>query len=302
MSNFSYEVFSAVVDKGTFMQAAAELNVTPSAVSHSISQLEADLGFPLFIRNRSGVELTTDGKAILPTIQSILNLEDQLVQIADNINGINTGRIRIGAFSSVSNNWLPPIILAFKKQYPQIDVNLVQASFNEVAEQVRVGTIDIGFSLMPVPKQLVAIPLLNDPIYCIAPSTYTPQNGAFMTDRDMAHQNFILQQSDYDRDTKKALDRYNVSTNSLHYSLDDQSILSMVEAGLGLGVLPRLALQKLVGSVNTFPFSEPFARTLCLVMNPTTQKSPSVARMQAVIIDYLQQLYPDDCLVPKVAQ
>lgn len=299
MSNFSYEVFSAVVDKGTFMQAAAELNVTPSAISHSVSQLEADLGFPLFIRNRSGVELTSDGQTILPTIQAILNLEDQLVQIADNINGINTGRIRIGAFSSVSNNWLPPIILAFKKQYPQIDVNLVQASFNEVAEQVRVGTIDIGFSLMPVPKQLVAIPLLNDPIYCITPSAYTPQNGEFMTDRDMAHQNFILQQSDYDRDTKKALDRYNVSTNSLHYSLDDQSILSMVEAGLGLGVLPRLALQKLVGSVNTFPFSEPFARTLCLVMNPTTQKSPSVARMQAVIIDYLQRLYPNDCLVPQ---
>lgn len=299
MSNFSYEVFSAVVEKGTFMQAAAELNVTPSAVSHSISQLESDLGFPLFIRNRTGVELTPDGNAILPTIQSILNLEDQLVQIADNINGINTGRIRIGAFSSVSNNWLPEIIMAFRKQYPKIDVSLVQASFNEVAEQVRVGTIDIGFSLMPVPKQLVAIPLLQDPIYCITPRAYTPANGTFMTDRDMAHQNFILQQADYDRDTKKALDRYNVSTNSLHYSLDDQSILSMVEAGLGLGVLPRLALQKLVGDVNTFPFSEPFARTLCLVMNPTTQKSPSVAKMQEVIIDYMRTNYPEDCLVPQ---
>ena len=118
-----------------------------------------------------------------------------------------------------------------------------------------------------------------------------------MTDRDMAHQNFILQQADYDRDTKKALDRYNVSTNSLHYSLDDQSILSMVEAGLGLGVLPKLALKKLVGDVNTYPFSEPFERTLCLVMNPTTQKSPSVARMQTVIEAYLKEHYPNECLL-----
>ena len=297
MSNFSYEVFSAVVEKGTFMQAAQALNVTPSAVSHSVSQLESDLGFPLFIRNRTGVELTPDGTAILPTIQSILNLEDQLVQIADNINGINTGRIRIGAFSSVSNNWLPEIILRFKKQYPKIAVSLVQASFNEIAEQVRVGTIDIGFSLIPVAKQLIAIPLLKDPIYCITPRAYTPANGTFMTDRDMAHQNFILQQADYDRDTKKALDRYNVSTNSLHYSLDDQSILSMVEAGLGLGVLPKLALKKLVGDVNTYSFSEPFERTLCLVMNPTTQKSPSVARMQTVIEAYLKEHYPKDCLL-----
>ena len=58
MGNFSYEVFSKVVERGTLAQAAAELNVTPSAVSHSISQLETELGFPLLIRNRTGVTLT----------------------------------------------------------------------------------------------------------------------------------------------------------------------------------------------------------------------------------------------------
>lgn len=54
MANFSYEVFSKVVERGTLAKAAAELNVTPSAVSHSVSQLETELGFPLLIRNRTG--------------------------------------------------------------------------------------------------------------------------------------------------------------------------------------------------------------------------------------------------------
>lgn len=58
MANFSYEVFSKVVERGTLAKAAAELNVTPSAVSHSVSQLETELGFPLLIRNRTGVALT----------------------------------------------------------------------------------------------------------------------------------------------------------------------------------------------------------------------------------------------------
>ena len=92
MGNFSYEVFSKVVERGTLAQAAAELNVTPSAVSHSISQLETELGFPLLIRNRTGVTLTEDGAQVLPIIQSIQNLEEQLSQVADNINGVNTGR------------------------------------------------------------------------------------------------------------------------------------------------------------------------------------------------------------------
>lgn len=297
MSNFSYEVFSAVVEQGTFLQAATVLNVTPSAVSHSVSQLESELGFPLFVRNRTGVTLTPDGAAILPTVQAILNLDDQLGQIADHIKGLNTGRIRLGAFSSVSTNWLPPIIRRFKKQYPQVEVTVMQGGFNEIVEQVRVGALDIGFSLLPVSSQLVVTPLLKDPIYCVTPTDFTPTDGAVMGDADMAKRDFILQQGDYDRDTKAALDRYHVTTNSLRYSIDDQSILSMVEAGLGLGILPELALQKLTGEVNTYPFSEPFARTLCLVLNPTTQKSPSVAKIQTVILDYLKETYGDACLV-----
>ena len=55
MTNFSYRVFSTVVSKGTFVRASQSLNVTPSAVSHSVNQLEKDFGFPLLIRTRTGV-------------------------------------------------------------------------------------------------------------------------------------------------------------------------------------------------------------------------------------------------------
>ena len=76
MGNFSYEVFSKVVERGTLAQAAAELNVTPSAVSHSISQLETELGFPLLIRNRTGVTLTEDGAQVLPIILSLIHISE----------------------------------------------------------------------------------------------------------------------------------------------------------------------------------------------------------------------------------
>lgn len=115
MLPFAYRVFQAIVQEQTFYRAAQTLNVTPSAISHSVNQLEKELGFPLFIRNRTGVELTPDGQSILPLIQGVINAEDRLQQAAANINGLNAGSVRLGAFSSVCITWLPPIIQQFKQ-------------------------------------------------------------------------------------------------------------------------------------------------------------------------------------------
>ena len=78
MTNFSYEVFSEVARQKTFIAAAKQLQVTPSAISHSINSLEKDLGFSLFVRSRSGVRLTPNGQRVLPLIQDILNAEATL--------------------------------------------------------------------------------------------------------------------------------------------------------------------------------------------------------------------------------
>lgn len=291
MSTFAYEVFSEVAKQKTFFAAANQLNVTPSAISHSISNLEKDLGFSLFIRNRTGVKLTPDGEKILPVIQDILNAEAKLAEESARINGLNQGRIRIGAFSSVCINWLPDIIREFKKSYPEIELSVSQGNFNAVAEQVRLGTLDIGFSALPIKEKLEVIPLHRDPIYCVAPEKFKPAESRIVTADDIRGKNFILQQIDYDRDTKKALDTYDVSLNSIDYSIDDASIIAMVESGLGLGILPELALQKLSGNVTFYPFKEHFYRTICLVTHTEAKQTSSTKAFIKAIQDYLQSRY-----------
>ncbi|KRL97530.1 LysR family transcriptional regulator [Liquorilactobacillus satsumensis] len=291
MTNFSYEVFSEVAKRKTFFAAATQLNVTPSAISHSVAGLEKELGFSLFVRNRTGVKLTSDGKKVLPVIQEILNTEAKLKEEAARINGLNEGRIRIGAFSSVCINWLPDIIRGFKKDYPKIELSVTQGNFNAVAEQVRVGTLDLGFSALPIKEKLEVIPLHKDPIFCITPQSFTPRGDKIVTRSDLQGKNFILQQIDYDRDTKKALDTYDVSVNSIHYSIDDASIIAMVESGLGMGILPELALQKLSGNVNRYPFQEHFYRTVCLVSHAEAKQTPSTRAFVKAIQDYLLERY-----------
>ncbi|KRL04965.1 LysR family transcriptional regulator [Liquorilactobacillus oeni] len=294
MANFSYEVFSEVAKRKTFFAAATQLRVTPSAVSHSIAGLEKELGFSLFVRNRTGVKLTSDGKKVLPVVQEILNTEAKLREEAARINGLNEGRIRIGAFSSVCINWLPDIIRSFKKTYPNIELSVIQGNFNAVAEQVRVGTLDLGFSALPIKEKLEVIPLHRDPIYCITPKSFTPRADKIIARSDIQDKNFILQQIDYDRDTKKALDTYNVSVNSIHYSIDDASIIAMVESGLGLGILPELALQKLSGNVNRYPFQEHFYRTICLISHAEAKQTPSTRAFVKEIQKYLLKRYGDE--------
>lgn len=297
MIPFAYQVFSTVIQEGTFQKAALKLNVTPSAVSHSITQLETELGFPIFIRSRSGAELTANGRTILPIIQEILNSQARLEQEAADINGLNAGSIRIGAFSSVCINWLPPIIQSFKKQYPNIDIAVSQSGFNEIVQNVKNGTLDLGFAVMPVSENLIVDDLVKDEIYCVAPKGFIPGNKKSVTNADLEDRDFILQSGDYDRDTKAALDYYGIQPNLIHFSIDDQSIVAMVEAGLGLGILPELALQKITGDVAVYPFEHPFYRSIGLATSAVQAKAPSTQRMIETIKAFVEKKYPEALLV-----
>lgn len=293
MLPFPYLVFRTVLEQGTFYKASVVLNVTPSAISHSVNQLESELGFSVFVRSRTGVKLTPDGQKILPLIQEIINDQNRLEQVAQQIQGLDTGLIRIGAFSSACINWLPPLIQTFAKSYPQVKISVRQAGFNEITEAVKSGQLDLGLTMLPENDLGITVEkILEDEIYCIAPMNFQVKNGHSVSEEDLVNYNFILQQSDYDLDTKAALDHYSIKSTAIQFSIDDQSIVAMVEAGLGLGILPALALQKMQGEVQILPFSTPFYRKIALVTSSQQRLAPSTRQMIKNVHELIQQQYP----------
>ena len=293
MLPFPYLVFRTVIDQGTFNKAAQVLNVTPSAISHSVNQLETELGFPVFVRSRNGVKLTPDGEKVLPSIQEIINDQSRLEQVAQQIQGLDTGLIRIGAFSSACINWLPPLIQNFAKNYPQVKITVRQAGFSEITQAVKSGQLDLGLTMLPENEQGISCEkILEDEIYCIAPKNFQVKNGHSVSEEDLVNYNFILQQSDYDLDTKAALDHYSIKSTAIQFSIDDQSIVAMVEAGLGLGILPALALQKMHGEVKILPFSTPFYRKIALVTSNQQRLAPSSRQMIKNVRELIRRQYP----------
>ena len=95
-----YKIFLSVADSGSFTAAAAAWNYTPSGVVHLINALEQEFGFPLFVRTRRGVHLTTDGEQLVAPLRDLVQCDDRLRQVCSKIQGVLTGKVRIGSYYS----------------------------------------------------------------------------------------------------------------------------------------------------------------------------------------------------------
>lgn len=171
----SLRLFEAAGRYLSFKQAAAELHVTPSAVSHGIRNLEDWLGVQLFLRGHGALELTTAGKAYLPRVQAALDL---LAQATEAVPGRRpSGRLSLSVAPSFAVRWLIPRLVEFDRRHPDIEVTLdslqrqVDFPRDGVDLAIRMGHGDwpglaavklIGERLVPVCAPRLA-PEINDP-------------------------------------------------------------------------------------------------------------------------------------------
>ena len=113
-----YLAFVKTVETGSFTKAAQALNYAQSSVSKMIQDLEKEWNITLLERDRGGVHLTPSGEQILPYARMLIEDYKKLESHVDHINGIQTGLLRIGTFSSVSINYLPGVLARFQKDFP----------------------------------------------------------------------------------------------------------------------------------------------------------------------------------------
>lgn len=288
MSLLSYNIFDTVAKQKSFLQASKLLNLTPSAVSHSISSLEKKLGFQLFIRSRSGVELTSEGRLMLTHVRAILSHEEQLQQEAAHINGLEKGTVVIGAFSSVCINWIPDIVKSFRDLYPNIEINIMQGDYKDVLSWTKAGLVDIGFLTLPTKEDLEETPLNRDRLLCITPKDYEPVRSSYVTIDDIKSQPLIIQQEGYNKDTLSFIKKHNLTVRPQFFIDSDQAIIAIVESGLGISIVPEMILKKTHFNVNVYPIEPSEYRTIGLVAQKKETLSPATLKMYDHIISYIE--------------
>lgn len=288
MSISSYEIVKQVVEQRSFLKAAETIGLTPSAVSRSISTLEEQWGFSLFIRGKNGVRLTEEGERIYPYLCSVLHSQETLEQQLSRIKGLESGSVRIAALGSVCISWMPEILRSFTEKYPNISVTLAEGETNDCIRMLRDGLADIGFVTLPVEDGMREIPLYEDPLYCVTAEDYYPESKHYVDREDLRSLSFISPQSGYDLGIMNFWEKHGVKPR---YSrvVGDNAILAMVEGGLGACIVPGLFLDHSNRHITAYPIMPREYRTLGLILRQKEHTSPATDHMVRHIVHVMKQ-------------
>lgn len=273
-----YMAFVKTVEYGSFTKAAEALNYTQSGVSRMISDLETEWGVSLLERGRTGVSLTSDGLKLLPMLQRICNEQEILIAQVDNLHDIQLGLIRIGTFSSVATHWLPNMIKRFHKDYPKIVFELLLGDYTEIESWIQEGRVDFGFLRLPTSIELETVPLEKDRLLVVLPEDHPFADCSKFPMKELEKNPFMLLEKGAKAEISAIFERNHLTPQVNFTTWDDYAIMSMVENGLGISILPELILQRIPYHIIAKELEAPAHRSIGIAMRNQKNLSLTVRR------------------------
>ncbi len=255
--------FIAVAEERHFGRAAVRLHMTQPPLSQTIQALELSLGTALFTRTKRSVALTPAGAALLPEAQRLLQHAAALPALAQRAASGSAGRLSLSFISSADYSILPPLLQRFRAHYPEVRIELREATTDVQLEELRLEKIDAGLLLPPLPDKAAALfdylPLLSEPLLAAVP--LPPRHGAAgsaasagaahaalpargpVTLRALAEMPLIIfprEISPAFHDTILACFRNaGVTPHIGQEAIQMQTIVGLVSAGMGMALVPQ---------------------------------------------------------------
>lgn len=284
MNISKYMAFVTAVEYGSFTKAAEVLNYSQSAISRMIHDLEIEWRLALLERNKAGVKLTSDGLALFSHAKRLCEEYRNLQMRVDELNGLQAGIIRIGTFSSVATHWLPNIIKKFQADYPNIDYEILLGDYSEIENWINEGRVDCGFLRLPANMDLETILLQQDRLLAVLPEGHRLSKKEKLTLKDLCDEPFLLLEKGAKAEISDIFEKNGLKPKVHFTTWDDYAVMSMVESGLGVSILPELILKRIPYKIITREFVTPFYRSIGLAVRDRKTLSLAVSKL----INYLQ--------------
>lgn len=279
-----YIAFVKTVEYKSFTKAAEVLSYSQSGISRMIKDLEKEWNVSLLERSRGGVHLTSDGLRLLPRAKRVCEEYAKLKMEVDELNGVQSGLIRIGTFSSVATHWLPNIIKEFQKDYPNVDYELLMGEYAEIEEWIDEGRVDCGFLLLPTQGEFETIPLERDNLMAVLPEGHPLAECEKVPLAALCGEPFMLLERGAKAEVSAVFEQSGL-TPQVHFTTwDDYAIMSMVESGLGVSILPNLILKRVPYRIVIKELDVPAYRDIGLAVKSRETASLAVKRF----LEYLQ--------------
>jgi DNA-binding transcriptional LysR family regulator len=275
--------FVVVADSGQFTRAAERLDLSQSAVSTLIRQLERSLGLRLFDRHTRVLRLTEAGESMLPVARRAISDVDTIIENAQDLGLLRRGRVSVAAGTVQAALMLPRVIGSFNQRFATVEVRLHDVSERAVLEMVKSGEVDIGIGTAPEDDtEIRATRLVNDVFQVVLRPEHPLARRKTLAWRDLLDVPLIgPPPSNPIRVRLEAeLAREGIALN-FHRAVQDVTlpltIVGMVEGGLGVAVMTS-AVSRLAGAmglVTVTPGEPAISRSISVILKRDRSLSPA---------------------------
>ncbi|MFE7171511.1 LysR family transcriptional regulator [Streptomyces sp. NPDC057616] len=242
------QILRTLGERGTVTATAKALRMTPSAVSQQLTNLARQLGVPLLEADGRRVRLTDAARLVLRHAQAVFEqLERADAELAAYVHG-EVGEVRVGAFSTAVPALVVPAVRALRAAHPGVNVRVREAEAGEAYELLAAGDVDLALSLAAqaptaADPRFTRVPLLADPLDVVLPRDHALAAVDGLRLADLAEEPWIFGGSGPWSDiTRTACEAAGFSPVQAHSAAGWTAILAMVEAGMGVALVPRTAM------------------------------------------------------------
>jgi molybdate transport repressor ModE-like protein len=287
------KVLREVAAQGSFSAAAESLSFTQSAVSQHVAALERECGAKLVERGPRGVRLTDAGRALVTHADAILARLDRAEEELAAIAGLRGGRLRLACFQSAGATLVPRAVKVFHDRHPEVDLSMVEAEPDVASERLHSGDIDLAlvydFPRIPgmLDGDLELTHLIDDPYDLILPKGHSLEDRRRLRVGDLAEEPWIASTDDWG--CRVITDRVCQDAGfEPHIAFEADETLAaqaLVAAGVGVTMLPRLALATVHPSVVVRKLSDAPVRKIWGAQLPADYASPASEAMLQILQD-----------------
>ncbi len=285
MELYQLEYFLEAARQRNFTRAAARLHLAQAALSEQIRKLESELGTPLFHRGRRETVLTAAGETLRLHAEGLLDRAAAARRAVQDVAGLRGGRLAVGAIPSVSACLLAPIVARFRQRHPGVELCLFEGTSEAVAQWIENGRVELGIVQLPTGGGgFDETVLFREPFVVLVARKHPAARLRSVDLARLAPEPFVLYKGRA-RDTALAACRAaGFEPRIACESGELETVRSLVSAGLGLAILPQLAVrQRIANCVVVKLQGDPVEREVALLNRSGQTASPSAAVFRSML-------------------
>lgn len=277
--------FQAIADANSFTKAAEQLHVAQPAISMAIKKLETELDLTLFHRHERQISLTDEGKKLLQHSRRILQAIDDARLEMEELKGLTKGEVRVGIPSMLGSYYFPPILMAFRHRYPELNLSVIEGGTWQLQQMLERGELDLAIIVAEfLPEELQATTFLREQMLVTVAQDHPLAQHTCVSYDDFFREELVMFKEGYFH--RKIVDRMAASTACTPNISFETNLIPLIKAivkqGFGISTLLGMVIEEDTDLIG-LPFDEP----VWLDLSVAWRRDGYLSRANQAFVDFL---------------